>query len=54
MLGLLKKGNKVLFSKSNNPKRKLKFTLEIIKVSRKLDCMIDGTSGQGIIQYNQD
>ncbi len=31
MFGLLKKGNKVWISKSNNPKRKLKYTLEIIK-----------------------
>jgi sugar fermentation stimulation protein A len=31
MLGLLKKGNKVWLSKSNNPKRKLKYTLQIIK-----------------------
>ena len=31
MMGLLKKGNKVWLSKSNNPKRKLKYTLEIIE-----------------------
>ena len=31
MLGLLKKNNKVWLSKSNNPDRKLKFTLEIIE-----------------------
>tara|TARA_A100000164_G_scaffold320994_1_gene303430 strand:+ start:1092 stop:1793 length:702 start_codon:yes stop_codon:yes gene_type:complete len=31
MYGLLNKGNKVWISKSNNPKRKLKYTLEIIK-----------------------
>ncbi len=31
MFGLLKKGNKVWISKSNNPKRKLKYTLEIIE-----------------------
>ncbi len=31
MMGLLKEGNEVLVSKSNDPKRKLKFTLEIIK-----------------------
>jgi len=31
MYGLLKKGNKVWVSKSNNPNRKLKFTLEIIE-----------------------
>ena len=29
MLGLLKKGNKVWLNKSNNPKRKLKYTLQI-------------------------
>ncbi len=31
MMGLLKKGNKVWLSKSNNPKRKLKYTLQIIE-----------------------
>ncbi len=31
MLGLLRKGNKVWISKSNNPHRKLKYTLEIIE-----------------------
>ena len=31
MFGLLKKGNKVWVSKSDNPNRKLKFTLEIIE-----------------------
>ena len=31
MKGLLKKGNKVWVSKSNNPKRKLKYTLQIIE-----------------------
>jgi len=36
MMGLLNKGNKVWFSKSNNPKRKLKFTLEIIEVGKNL------------------
>jgi len=35
MLGLLNIGNKVWFSKSNNPKRKLKYTLEIIEVNNK-------------------
>ena len=36
MMGLLKKGNKAWFSESNNPKRKLKYTLEIIKVGKNL------------------
>ena len=31
MYGLLKKGNKVWVSKSSNPNRKLKYTLEIIE-----------------------
>jgi len=35
MLGLLEKGYKVWFSKSNNLKRKLKYTLEIIEVNNK-------------------
>ena len=36
MLGLLQIGNKVWFSESNNPKRKLKYTLQIIEVDNKL------------------
>ena len=32
MIGLLQENNEVWFSKSDNPKRKLKYTLEIIKV----------------------
>ena len=36
MLGLLKNNNKVWFSKSNNPNRKLKYTLEIIEVENQL------------------
>ena len=31
MIGLLNEGNKVWVSRSNNPKRKLKYTLEIIE-----------------------
>ena len=31
MMGLMKKGNNVWLSKSNNPKRKLKYTLQIIE-----------------------
>ncbi len=36
MMGLILRGNKVWFSKSDNPKRKLKYTLEIINVNKKL------------------
>jgi len=36
MMGLLNKGNKVWFSESDNPARKLKYTLEIIEVEKKL------------------
>ncbi len=36
MLGLMSQGNKIWLSKSNNPKRKLKYTLEIIKVDDEL------------------
>jgi len=36
MMGLLNKGNKVWFSRSNNPSRKLKYTLEIIEVGKKM------------------
>ena len=32
MMGLLEEGNIVLLTKTNNEKRKLKFTLEVIKV----------------------
>ena len=34
MKGLLDKGNEVFISKNDNPKRKLKYTLEIIKVKK--------------------
>ena len=36
MMGLLKDGNNVWLTKNNDPKRKLKFTLEIIEVNKKL------------------
>ena len=36
MTGLLDEGNKVFISKNNDPKRKLKYTLEIIKVKKNL------------------
>ena len=36
MMGLLNKGNKVWVSKSSNPKRKLKYTLEIIEIEKKM------------------
>ena len=36
MMGLLNKGNKVWFSKSKNLNRKLKYTLEMIEVDKKL------------------
>ena len=36
MMGLLNKGNSVWFSESNNPKRKLKYTLEIVNVDKQL------------------
>ena len=35
MLGLLNRGNKVWLTKSNNPKRKLKYTLQIIEINGK-------------------
>tara|TARA_B110001454_G_C12553981_1_gene364786 strand:+ start:71 stop:766 length:696 start_codon:yes stop_codon:yes gene_type:complete len=36
MMGLLDKGNKVFFSKAENPNRKLKYTAQIIEVKKKL------------------
>ena len=36
MMGLLDKGNIVWFSKSDKPERKLKYTLEIIEVKKKM------------------
>ena len=36
MMGLLNQGNNVWFSESKNPKRKLKYTLQILEVNKKL------------------
>jgi len=36
MMGLLNKGNKVWLTKNDDPKRKLKFTLEMIKVKKRI------------------
>jgi len=36
MMGLLKEGNEVFISQNDNPKRKLKYTLELIKVKKSL------------------
>ena len=36
MMGLLNEGNKTWFSESNNPKRKLKYSLQIIEVGKNL------------------
>ena len=36
MLGLLNKGNEVWISKADDPKRKLKFTLEMVKSNKKI------------------
>jgi sugar fermentation stimulation protein A len=36
MMGLLNKGNKIWFSRSDNLSRKLKYTLEIIEVGKKM------------------
>ena len=36
MMGLLDEGNEVFISKNDDPKRKLKYTLEIIKIKKNL------------------
>ena len=51
MQGLLKKGNKVWLSKSNNPKRKLKYTLEIIETN-KSKVGVNTHSANKIIYYS--
>ena len=37
MMGLLERGNEVWLTKNNDPNRKLKYTLEIIKVNENLN-----------------
>ena len=51
MHGLLEKGNKVWLSKSNNPKRKLKYTLEIIE-SQKSKVGVNTHSANKIIYHS--
>ena len=36
MMGLLKEGNQVWFSKTDDPKRKLKYTLQIVSINKSL------------------
>ena len=50
MYGLLKKGNKVWVSKSSNPNRKLKYTLEIIE-DQKSKIGINTHSANKIVQH---
>ena len=50
MYGLLKKGNKVWVSKSTNPNRKLKYTLEIIE-DKKAKVGINTHSTNKIVQH---
>jgi len=50
MFGLLKKGNKVWVSKSNNPNRKLKYTLEIIE-DQKIKVGINTHSSNKIVYH---
>ncbi len=51
MQGLLRKGNKVWLSKSNNPNRKLKYTLEIIE-DQKSKVGVNTFSTNKIIHYS--
>ena len=50
MRGLLKKGNKVWLSKSDNPNRKLKYTLEIIE-DKKSKVGVNTHSANKIVQH---
>jgi len=50
MYGLLKRGNKVWVSKSNNPNRKLKYTLEIIE-DRKAKVGVNTHSTNKIVHH---
>ena len=50
MYGLLKKGNKVWVSKSSNPNRKLKYTLEIIE-DRKVKVGVNTHSTNKIVHH---
>ena len=50
MYGLLKKGNKVWVSKSNNPNRKLKYTLEIIE-DQKIKVGVNTHSSNKIVYH---
>jgi len=50
MYGLLQKGNKVWISKSNNPNRKLKYTLEIIE-SNNCKVGVNTHSSNKIVQH---
>ena len=50
MYGLLKMGNKVWVSKSNNPNRKLKYTLEIIE-DRKAKVGVNTHSTNKIVHH---
>ena len=59
MMGLLRKGNRVWLSKSDNPNRKLKYTLQIIEVNKSkvgvnthlTNKIVLDALNNGIIQY---
>ena len=54
MMGLLKEGNQVWLTQRADPKRKLKFTLEIIKVNGKLSWSFGINFPLAIISYGSD